>query len=92
MKKIIAIVVCLMMVVGLVGCGNHDMFDTVHTFRYAIIKLPDGEIVQGEVESWSDYEGEQLQIKFKGGNTYLTCSINAVLMVDMPKEVNNENN
>lgn len=88
MKKIIAIVICLMMVVGLVGCGNHDFFDTIHNFRYAIIKLPNDEIVQGEVESWSDYEdGEQLQIKFKDGNTYLTCSINAVLMVDVPDEV-----
>ena len=88
MKKIIAIVICLMLMVGLVGCGNRNMFDTTYRFRYAIIKLPNGEIVQGEVESWMDYEdGEQLQIKFKDGNTYLTCSINAVLMVDMPNEV-----
>ena len=87
MKKIIAIVICLMLMVGLVGCGIRNMFDTTCTFRYAIIKLPNGKIVQGEVESWRDYEdGEQLQIKFKDGNTYLTCSINAVLMVDMPKE------
>lgn len=88
MKKIIAIVICLMLMAGLVGCGNRDMFDSTYTFRYAIIKLPNGEIVQGEVESWRDYvAGEQLQIKFKDGNTYLTCSINAVLMVEMPKEV-----
>lgn len=87
MKKIIAIVICLMMAVGLVGCGNYVMFDTQYEFKYAIIKLPNGEIVQGEVESWSDYEGEQLQIKIKDGNEYLTCSINAVLMVDVPEEV-----
>ena len=92
MKKIIAIVICLMVAVGLVGCGNYDMLDTIYRFRYAIIKLPNGEIVQGEVESWSDYEGEQLQIKLKDGNTYLTCSINAVLMVDVPNEVNDEVN
>ncbi len=90
MKKIIAIVICLMILVCLVGCGygNYDMWDTTYKFRYAIIKLPTGDIVQGEVESWTDYEGEQLQIKLKDGNTYLTCSINAVLMVDIPKEVN----
>lgn len=87
MKKIIAIVICLIMMVGLLGCGNRDMLDTVYTYRYAIIKLPNGDIVQGEVEQWKDYDGEQLQIKFKDGNTYLTCSQNAVLMVDIPEEV-----
>ena len=83
MKKIIAIIICLMLMVGLVGCG-----DTNNNYKYAIVKLPNGEVVEGEIESYWSYSYQQLRIKFKGGNTYLTCSINAVLMVDVPIEVN----
>lgn len=83
MKKIIAIVVCLMMVVGLVGCG--DMFDTNSECKYAIIKLPNGEVVEGEIEWYANYNYEQLKIRYKGGNTYLISSTNAVLMTDVPK-------
>lgn len=87
MKKIIAIVMCLMMAVNLVGCGNYVMFETQSEFKYAIIKLPNGEIVQGEVESWTDYGSERMQVKFKDGNTYMTYLQNVVLMIDVPEEV-----
>ena len=63
----------------LVGCGNKKLLDTTYTFEYAIISLPNGETVEGEIESWKDYEGEQLQITFENGETYLVSSFNAVL-------------
>ena len=53
----------------------------VYTFDRAIIKLPNGEIVEGEVESWCDYEGNQLQITIDG-KIYLVHSSDAVLIVD----------
>lgn len=83
MRKIIAIVICLMLMVGLVGCG--DIFDTKSELKYAIVKLPNGEVVEGEIESYLNFNDQLLKIKFRDGNTYLTCFINAVLMVDMPK-------
>ena len=78
---IIAIIIggCLM-TWGLTGCGNKDMWDTVYTFDYAIIKLPNGEIIEGEVDSWTDYEdGDQLQVTIDG-KIYLTSTLNCTLI------------
>lgn len=63
----------------LAGCGNKEIFDTTYTFDYAMISLPNGDIVEGEIKSWTDYEGEQLQITFENGDTYLVSSMNAIL-------------
>ncbi len=81
-KKIVALLLGLTLAVStLTGCGNKDVWDMVYTFDYAIIKLPNGEIVEGKVQSWTDYEGEQLQIKING-ETYLTSSVNCTLIAD----------
>ena len=79
-KKIVALLLGLTLAVStLTGCGNQDVWDTVYTFDYAIIELPNGEIVEGEVQSWCDYEGEQLQVKINGV-TYLTSSTKCILI------------
>lgn len=81
MKKIIAVVLCvLMMATVMVGCGNKDMWDTNYTFDKAIISLPDGSIVQGRVQTWTDYEdGDQIQVKIDNV-VYLVHSSNIVLI------------
>ena len=83
-KKIIAILCAAVMAFGLTGCGNKEVFDKEvfdlqYSFNYAIIQLPNGEIVEGKVDSWKDYEGEQIQIKIDGV-VYLTSSYNCTLM------------
>lgn len=78
-KKIIAILCAAVMTFGLTGCGNKKVFDLQYSFNYAIIQLPNGEIVEGKVDSWKDYEGEQLQIEIDG-IVYLTSSYNCTLM------------
>lgn len=66
----------------LVGCGNQTFIDTVYTFNYASVKLPDGSIKDGSVKEWSDYDdGDQIQIKFEDGHTVLVHSSNVVLSV-----------
>lgn len=82
-KKIITLLLAAVFAIGtLTGCGNKDIWDTVYTFDYAIIQLPNGEVVEGEVESWKDYDdGEQLQIKIDG-TTYLTSSLNCTLVAE----------
>ena len=42
------------------------------------LKMPDGTIVEGNVESWCDYEGDQLQVVIDGV-TYLVHSSNIVM-------------
>lgn len=63
------------------SCGNKDMWDTVYTYNNAIISLPNGEVIEGKVDSWTDYEdGEQIQVKLKDGKTYLVHSEDIVLI------------
>ena len=74
-NRIICVVACMMMLVGCLGlcsCGNYRVFDTTFTYSWAQIKLPDGTIVQGKVDNWTDYEGDQLQITIDG-TTYVVC-------------------
>ena len=84
MKKYIAIVLAAVLLVGiliLAGC-NKQLVDLTYSYEYAIIALPNGEIVEGKVSSWTDFEdGDQLQFKIDG-KTYLVHSSNVVLISD----------
>lgn len=83
-KRLIAVMTAVLTIGVFVGCGNHTIIDTTYTFRYGIISLPDGTIVEGKVDRWCDYEGEQLQVTING-QTYLTSSYNCVLMANAPE-------
>lgn len=80
MKKIIALLLGLLMVLSLAGC-NRAILDTTYNFDRAIISLPDGEVVSGNVDKWRDYDGDQLQIVIDG-TTYLVHSTDAVLIAN----------
>lgn len=78
MKKFIAVILVLIMIFALTGC-NKQIIDLNYHFNYAIIQLPNGDIVEGEVQSWTDFEdGDQIQVKIDGV-TYLVHSANVVL-------------
>ena len=86
-KKILAVMLTSLMILGLTGCGNKDMFDTVYTFDRAIIELPNGEIVEGKIDRWTDYEdGDQIQITIDG-TIYLVHSSKCVLINDKQEVV-----
>ncbi len=71
--------ICAICAFTLTGC-NYEVVDLQYNYDYAIIKLQDGTIVEGNVESWRDYEdGDQLQVRIDG-TTYLTHSYNCTLM------------
>ena len=84
MKKIIEIllvVVVSLMALLIVGC-NKQMVDLTYSYERAIICLPNGEIVDGKVSSWTDFEdGDQIQVKIDG-KTYLVHSSNVALISD----------
>ena len=77
-KKIVAVMIASMMILGLTGC-NKQILDLQYNYNYAIIYLQNGEVVEGKVQSWKDYDGEQLQVKINGV-VYLTNSYNCTLM------------
>ena len=82
MKKIIALLLCVIAVLSVLvlsGC-NKQMLDLTYSYEYAIIGLPNGQVVEGKVSSWTDFEdGDQLQVKIDG-KTYLVHSSNVVLI------------
>lgn len=62
-----------------VASCNKQILDFNYKYNYAYIQLQNGEVLEGRVETWQDYEGEQLQVKINGV-TYLTNSYNCTLI------------
>lgn len=82
MKKILATILATMALTTTLSACNKDIFDTTYNFDRAIISLPNGEIVEGKVENWTDYEdGDQIQVKIDG-TTYLVHSSNVALIAE----------
>ena len=87
-KKVVAamviIIVFLILAVGVDFVGenfyNRTIIDLTYAYDTAIIKLPDGQIVKGKVDSWTDYaDGDQIQVKING-KVYLVHSANVALI------------
>lgn len=81
-KRIIAFIIAIIMAFSLCGCNyvGYDFYDTNYHFDKAIIKMPNGDIEEVEVQKWADAEGEQLTITDTDGNRYLVSSINCILI------------
>lgn len=69
----------ILLAMFLSGC-NKQVVDLTYSYERAIISLPNGEIIDGKVQSWTDYEdGDQIQVKIDGV-TYLVHSSQVVLI------------
>ena len=80
-KKLLATVLALGMVLSMSAC-NRQMIELTYRYKYAIISLPNGELIEGKVDSWRDFEdGDQLQVTVDGV-TYLVHATDAVLMTE----------
>ena len=81
MKKLTTLISMLILVLALTGC-NKQMVDLTYSYERAILSLPNGEVVEGKVSSWTDFEdGDQIQVRIDG-KTYLVHSSNIVLISD----------
>ena len=70
---------------SLVGC-NKQVFDTTYSYERAILCLPNGEVIEGKVQSWTDFEdGDQIQVKIDG-KQYLIHSEDIVLISEQKGE------
>ena len=83
MKKIVILAALLVLIlIFCTGCYNKQLFDTTYHYDRAIVKLPNGEIVEGRVSSWTDFDdGDSIQVKIDG-KTYLTHICNICLIDD----------
>ena len=78
-RKILLLLCVVMLTVGFTGC-NKSLLDTTYKFDEAIIYIPDGSVICGKVDKWTDFEdGDQLQVTIDGV-TYLTHATNVVLI------------
>ena len=77
--------ICLILVVVLisifcVGC-NMQIIDTKWSFDYAYIDLGNGKNIEGNVDSWKDWnDSDMIQVTMKDGKTYYTHGSNVVLI------------
>ena len=79
MKRFIVIFMIVAIIFVMAGC-NKQLIDTTYKFDRAILSLPNGEFIEGEIQSWKDYDdGDQIQVKIDG-KTYLIHSSNVVLI------------
>lgn len=77
-KRKTIILITLITTLTLTAC-NKTMFDTNYTFDKAIIQKGDKEIIV-DIESWKDYDGEQLQLELTDGSIILVSSYNTILV------------
>ena len=86
MKRVILLIIFLVIIlVSCTGCYNKQLFNTTDHYDRAIVYLPNGEIVEGRVSSWTSWtsfgDGGAVQIKIDG-KTYLTHICNVCLIDD----------
>ncbi len=82
-NKIIIIILALTIILATVFCTscNMQIIDTKWSFDYAYIDLGNGKIIEGNVDSWKDWDdSDMIQVTLKDGKTYFTHSKNVVLI------------
>ena len=82
MKKIFSVVLILFLILLLAGCGETTYRLTVDdNFDRAIIKFPDGNIIEVNVKEWtSSIRTEEYAIVDENGITYRVNSVNCILI------------
>lgn len=85
-KVIVAIVVVLVILIASFVIywetthGNRQLIDTKYRFDRAIIALPNGQVIDGKVSSWLDYDDSDAVQVIIDGKTYLTHYANVCLI------------
>ena len=63
--------------------SNKDLWQADYNFKKVVIKLPNDEVVNGEVEEWTTYDNKDtVKVKLKNGKQYLGHSSDIVLYND----------
>ena len=91
---IIAIIIVLVIAVGgvmfsknarnILFNGNEQVFDTNWKYEWAIIQLGNGELIEGRVSSWRDFDESDCVQFTMNGITYLTHYTIVILCSEQP--------
>lgn len=72
-------VIAFIVICCLSGC-NKQVVDFTYSYERAVLCLPNGEVIDGKVQSWKDFDdGDQIQVKING-KQYLVHSEDIVLI------------
>ena len=82
MKKIIAMALIAAMLLAFTACGNTN----TRKFEYAYITLPNGNVIEVEVDTCVTYP-TGVRIWAKDGRKYMTSIVNCLLTTDRLNEV-----
>lgn len=78
MKKVVAIILSGFLAVSL-SARNMQLVDMTYNYTYGYVELPNGESVEGTVDSRTDYDdSDQIQVKIDGV-TYFTDTTRVIL-------------
>lgn len=67
------------------GCGNHDIIGFQYDFGYAMLKMPNGQVYSGKVESWArSKESDRIRVTIDGID-YVTQYSNVCLFSEKPE-------
>lgn len=81
-KRILLVLVLIVVLVGLCGCSNMQLIDTTWKFDRAVVNLTNDRVVDGMVQSWTDFDGsDMIQVRIDDV-IYLTHSSNVVLIAE----------
>ena len=64
--------------------GNEQVFDTNWRYEWVIVQLGNGELLEGEITSWRDFDKSDMIQFTMNGITYLTHSSNVILCTSKP--------
>lgn len=88
MKKIVLVSLLLICTLVLSSCtlGNQQIgLDMERTFTWAILDLGNGELIEGRVTSWRDFDkSDAVQFTLDDGVTYLTHYSKVILCTERP--------
>lgn len=79
-RKIIALLLVVLALVCLLCSCNRQIIDITYKYNYAYVELPSGEVVEGKLDSWFDYEDSDVVQVVIDGTSYLTHYENVVLI------------
>lgn len=90
MKKSIIVTTCgaALLSLLLTGCGNHDVIGAHYDFEYAMIRLPDGQVYEGKIDSWArSNDSDRVRLTIEGID-YVTQYSNVCLFSKKPDYMN----
>lgn len=79
MKRIICLIICIVLMLCVTACGAEGPVSSSSGNKRAVIRMPDGVLVEGKVDRWYPYQCGLVEVEING-TTFTTHGANVVLI------------